>query len=349
MTRGNELTLAELVLRLGLGLEINSEALSKVPWADLLEVARENVLVVRTFERLCEMGVAPESEFKRAAENERVRIQATVSLIEATGEVCVEVGVPFVFTKAFSHFPDMGHDVDLLVLDSTDAVDRALQERFTARPASFSLANRIAGKTDYTIEGYPSPLEIHHARLGHVGEHSAFAEALIRQRRSLSISGITTYVPRSEDKIIIQVLQRIYAHMSISLSNVIGLVRAVREPLDWDYVIATAHEHGVIEGLRYLMGNLNNLCLQILDEDDWDPGILRLLRAGTSRDTHWSRGRYQFANLTVAGLYAHKLRALLSARRWSSAGRLCLLVPLAGVSAGRSVLRIANVRHDSRI
>ena len=317
--------------------DLDSAARQGVSWDVLLSVARKNVLVVRTWELLCKKGGTPGDEFARVAEEERARIGATVDLIEAVGKVCEDASIPFMFTKAFSHYPDMGHDVDLLVLDRAGDADQIIAGRIRMHPASSSLVNKVAGKTDYAVVGYPSPLEIHHGRLGQVGEHGAYAESLLQQRRAINMSSITTYVPRREDEVIIQVLQRVYAHRSMRLSNVIGVIQAIRESLDWDYVISTTQELGVFEGLRFLIGNLNRLCLELLGEDTLDPPVARLLGAGTSRSMKLQDGRYHFSRSAVIGLYARKLRTDLSTGRWGSAGRLCLLPPLAIMAGARTI------------
>ena len=337
----SESAAGQFVLRLFLDptTSIDSAACQGVSWDLLLSMARKNVLVVRTWELLCKKGGTPGDEFARVAEEENERIGATIDLIEAVGEVCEDARIPFMFTKAFSHYPDMGHDVDLLVLDHAGDADQIIAGRIRMHPASSSLVNKVAGKTDYAVDGYPSPLEIHHGRLGQVGEHRAYAESLLQRRRPIKISGITTYVPRREDEVIIQVLQRVYAHRSMRLSNVIGVIQTIRESLDWDYIISTTQELGVFEGLRFLIGSLHRLCLQLFGEDTLDPAVVRLLGDGTSRDMKLHDGQYRFARSVVVGLYARKLRQDLNTGRWGSAGRLCLLPPLAIMAGARTIAR----------
>ena len=156
----------------------------------------------------------------------------------------------YVFMKNFQHYPDMGDDIDLLVMDDKDKADQAIVKRLAAKPCRLSFLNQFGGKTQYSFDNNPICVEIHHGRMGRVGEHAIFPRFLMKNRVSAHLGGVCVFVPKPEDQFIIQVLQRVYGRLYLRISELAYSIAAMyRADLDWNYIVETSRVIGIYPGL----------------------------------------------------------------------------------------------------
>lgn len=314
--------------------------LGDVRWDVFLGLARKNVVLIRSYNRLEKLRVIPDAAFREAEIEEEKRIRCTVELIERISEICAQGGIAFVFTKAFQHYPDMGHDVDLFVLDRSKRADTLIAETLGVSPAKGSLLNWISGKEGYYIEGYPSPVEIHHGRMGHIGEHNAYPDILMKNRTSISIGGITTFVPCPEDQLVIQVMQRIYDYRYIRLSDVVHTLTTIREDtLDWDYVVRTTNQIGIFDGLCCYLSYMDQIHDSLFEKPLLSPEVRKMLILDGWGKVQFRGGHYRFPNVSVMRVYSKKFLAEVLSGNWEAVGRLCLLPPVAVLVGVRSLAR----------
>ena len=62
----------------------------------------------------------------------RQRVSEAFALARRIAEVCDARGIPALFPKVFQHYPDLGDDLDLLVVSPSRSVDTAILEGFRA-------------------------------------------------------------------------------------------------------------------------------------------------------------------------------------------------------------------------
>src|SRR5262245_52402588 len=104
MSTADEARLALLALRLLLD-EGSAEVAHDVDWSAFLTLARRNTVLIRLAARLSAIGVQPPEFWARAVEEERLRVQETIELIQAISSVCDSLSSDdFVFPKAFLHY-----------------------------------------------------------------------------------------------------------------------------------------------------------------------------------------------------------------------------------------------------
>jgi hypothetical protein len=303
-------------------------------WDVFVRVARDNVILVRSAAAFGELRVAQPAVFAEAAAQERRRVGRTVEWIGKISELCLQERVPFVFTKAFQHYPDMGHDIDLFVSDHSAGIDALLTRTLGASPIRGSLSHRTAGKTSYELSGCPSPVEIHHGRMGQIGEHTAYPAILMKNRRWTTVGGISTYVPSPEDQVILQALQRIYDHLSIRLSDVVHTVAALRAPLDWPYVVETSRRAGIFDGVCCYLTYVDQIHEAVFGTSVVPEALQPALGRHRWGSVQFKEGVYRFPTGSVVGrVYGAKFLAELRALNWEGAGRLALLPPLAVLAA----------------
>ena len=302
-------------------------------WRRLLSVTTSNVVLVRCRDAFVQLNIPMQREFAAAAATEQERIRETVSLIAKLMALCTSAGIECVFTKAFQHYPDMGHDIDLFVADRSQAIDTLMKDRFDARLLPGSFANWVSGKTGYQIPGRTTPVEIHHGRLGHLGEHERFARKVVARRRQVTVQGITVWVPSVEDQLLLQGLQRIYGHLTIRLADVCasaGLLR--RGDLDWDYIFATAEESGIREGFLFYLACIDEIVFSTTGRRLLLPNIPRSKTAVSFQEL------YRISMPSAAKFY---FLQMVSAGGGGDAGmlsRLALLPLCAGIAAARRIL-----------
>lgn len=312
--------------------KVSALQLGDVDWNFVLQLAQRNVITIRLFEALQDVGIAvPNRTYRNVVEAERARIRRMMELINRISEVLEREGIEYVFMKSFQHYPDMGEDADLLVLDRSSMVDLVIINSLRASVSKGSLSHKLAGKQGYEIHGYSSPLEIHHGRLGHVGEHSLYPKILTRNRQRIRLDGITTFIPSPEDQLIIQVLQRIYSHLCIRLSDVIHAVSLIRrEDLKWDYVLAITRRVGIFEGLCCYLSYITQIHKELFGTDAVPPEWREVLVRDCYGKVHFQGRHYSFpVALVLSKVYSKEILALVESWDGEGVARLCLLPPLA--------------------
>jgi hypothetical protein len=301
------------------------------------DFAAHQVVLLRVYEALINTKIPIESSVCALAQAESLRINRTLALIQELTNICDRNNISFVFTKAFQHYPDMGHDVDLFVMGNSKTVDKCLRSELTMCESKSSLLNFFSQKTAFLVDGYTSPLEIHHRLIGHLGEHAEFPKSLIRNRCRPEIDGVATYIPSREDQLILQVIQRIYGHRFMRLSDIIVSSKLIyKASLDWDYIINTTQSIGIYEGLCYYLRYINEVFRSIRDEmliDDY-----RFVDGNL--DINYGNGSYQIPLFSICGrLFFKKWVADMRHLNWTSAGRLACLPFFAFQVSTRNVIQ----------
>ena len=330
MSRPSEEALAAALLRLQLSREQprDRSVLRQSP-AETARVAARHVSLVRAVDRLEADGPVDEVLRRHAAE-ERARIAAVVTLTEQVAVGLERARIAYAFPKAWQHLPDMGHDLDLLVDARPPAVLRALLPALALSPGEASVAHWLAGKRQYVVHSSRTPLEVHHGRLGHFGEHAGFAR--------LALAGASTYRGpaavrefRPEHQVLLQVLQRMYGHFGFRVSDVIAAARSLASNLDWDLVIRTARQIGVYSALQQYVACVNRILVDhtgVALERVAAPALLQ----GRNRPVPYMRGMFRLFMADVAPLYARAFVTSVASCRWGASLRFILLPPVAIVS-----------------
>lgn len=324
--------------------------LNNAKWDVLLDVARENRVLIRIYERLVRLGVQPNEMYQQAVNEERKRIGRTIELMAKISKVFEAAGIDFIFIKNYQHYPDMGDDIDLFVRGHTNYADSVLISNFKASSCKRTLLHRIGGKTQYILEDWPSEVEIHHGRLGPMGEHTVFPKFMVGNRRTVDIDGVKLCVPSPEDQFIVQVLQRVYGRFYLRLSELVYAVNAISmETFDWEYIIETTKSIGIFDGLRFYLNCVGLIYQSVIDKS------LPLIRPelsvpGVPVKMKFSDFHYRLPLKTVARtLYMKKIFLDIRASRWVTVGRTCLLPFFAALAAFKAVAMGCSQKLGLRI
>ena len=341
MTAGCEEACAGSILRLLLDVAADPGTLSDREWAFWLGLAKRNLVLIRTADRLSERGVQLPDVFAEAVVRERQRIHQAVKLAREISQVSSRNNVPFVF-KAFHDFPDMGHDVDLFVPRGSWSVDELLERDLHAKAEKSGLVSRIAGTTGYVVNGYVSPVEIYHGRIGRVGEHSAYFDVLLRRRSTITIDGTAFYIPAPEDQLLIRMIQCLCVRQNIRLSDILSAIRAlVGGNLDWNGLIKTCRRTGLFGGLCCYLSCAEQIYAQLFGAELLPRPLRKTLTVGRWGQVKFRNGCYGFhGTWAIRKLYAQTFWAAVALGNWDCAGRLCLVPLVVAVGAARRVTNL---------
>jgi hypothetical protein len=305
----------------------------RTDWSGLLGVAQSNGVLIRAMERLDQLGAEPPPFVAEAVARERQRAATIRELMRTVDATLTAHGVAHVFLTRLDRHPDAGRDVDVLLLDRAPNADAELLDGLRATPLPRQVVDRIAGAARYQIAG--CELDLHHGRLGAVGEDTACARLLVRRARRRRVDDVEFFAPSPEDFMVLQGMRRVYARRGIRLADVVSTIRAVRrDGLDWDEVGATADRCGVLAGLHCYLGYVEQIHRAVFTAPLLPTALVRAFHLGGWGRVVFRNGSYRFPTLRVGGwLYLCKLGIKLARGSWDAAGRLCL-IPLLGAAAG---------------
>lgn len=167
--------------------------------------------------------------------------------------------------KTGDHFPDQGHDIDLLLADNGDTAERIMREELGASRLERSVSEVLSAKSNWRCG--PTTVEMHVGRLGQVGEHRRLAEEIFGHRRQARIGSLDASVPSAEGRMILAMLQRIYRHFNFRICDVINVASLVEdESLSWETLWRLCRESGVDHGVGLGIAMVADQ-LSRLDED----------------------------------------------------------------------------------
>jgi len=293
-------------------------------------------VLIRLAQRFERLGIQPAAVFYTAVARECERVATTIEVMRQVGEACTRHDIDFIFPKALQHYPDMGADVDLLVLSRSADVDRVILQHVPAEARGRDLRSRVANATVYRVAGCPSLLDIHHGRLGVLGEYTALPAVLVKNRQPARVDGLRGFVPSLEDQIMLQGLERVCGRRSLRLADVVFTVATLRLALDWDYILGTTRELGGLHALSCYLSYVDQAYQRCFGSALLPPELRQeLILDGWGR-VEFGSVRLQFPAVRAnARIYLHEFDAMIASRNWAGAGRL-LLLPLVAASAGWS-------------
>lgn len=305
--------------------------------AEILELAKANGVLLRAARRLGRRRRDLPVQFETAVAAEEHRAASLLALIKRIAELCTEHSVPHVFLTTLEGYPDVGRDVDVLVLREPAGARQSWIDPLGGKPLRQDLSDRLAAAARYETDA--GEVDVHTDRLGRVGEDAAFARAVVARRRLTPVGEIEFFGPAPADTLVLQGMRRMYTRRGIRVSDIIATVRVVRRAdFEWSEAFATAKRFGALEAVNCYLGYVERVHHDVLGTPLLPPKITQRITA-----SRWGRigsrhGSERFPTAPVsASLYLRKLSASIASRRWATAGRLCLLPVLGATAAVRSV------------
>jgi hypothetical protein len=329
---------ASIILRLLLDGVCPPNEQPHIIWGDLLHIAAQNGVLIRVVDQLETIGLEPRHFFSAAVKEMRARNKRKLFLITRITERCVEANIDFIFPKAFQNYPDMPGDIDLYLAQHSTAVDSVVLSGLHVKPLKRHLRNRIDGTSNYMIRGCESVLEIHHGRIGMLGEHTWYVGQIIENSRYVRAETDEFLMPSPEDQLILQGLQRVVQRSYLRLSDIVCTISLLRRnALNWNYIFRTVNDLNIAYGLTCYLSFVEQIHRETFDSSVLPPRLMRSMRRQYS-SIQFKDGFYRFPRLKVGSRgYAYKFCSAIIAENWAVARRLSLLPVLALSTAVRKL------------
>jgi hypothetical protein len=300
-------TYASIILRLLLNDVIDPAEERTIVCGDLLHIAAQNGVLIRVVDKLEKMGLGRRHFFSASVREMRARNQRKLELIGRIGEGCVEGDIPFIFPKIFQNYPDMPGDIDLYISPRSPHADAVILRGMCAVPVRRNLRNRIDGSANYRMPGCDSLLEIHHGRVGMLGEHKFYVNQIIENGSWIKVEGQDFLISSPEDQLILQALQRVVQRSYLRLSDVVSTITLLRQDvLDWDYILKNVKElntfYGLASYLSFVEQIYSNTFTSLLP-----PDLMRSVVSKRHETIAFRDGFYRFQRLRIGSRgYANK-------------------------------------------
>ena len=329
---------ASIILRLLLNDVIEPVEERTILWGDLLHIATQNGVLIRVVDKLEKMGLEPRHFFSASVREMRVRNQRKLGLIGRIGKGCVEGDVQFIFPKVFQNYPDMSGDIDLYISPRSLDVDAVILRGLRAVPVKRNLRNRIDGTANYRLPGCDSLLEIHHGRVGMLGEHKFYIKQIIEKGRCVRLEGRDFLIPSPEDQLILQALQRVVQRSYLRLSDVVSTITLLRrDVLDWNYILKTVKDLNTFYGLGCYLSFVEQIYGETF-KSLLPPDLMRSVISKRPGTIEFREGFYRFQRIRVGSRgYANKFCSAVLSENWAVASRLSLLPVLALTTISRKL------------
>lgn len=338
MMMEQEQAYASIILRLLLNDAMEAVENRTILWGDLLHIAAQNGVLIRVVDKLEKMGFEPRHFFSASIGELRARNQSKLKIIGRIGKQCVEGDVRFIFPKVFQNYPDMSGDIDLYISRRSLDADAVILRGLRAVPVKRNLRNRIDGTANYRLPGCDSQLEIHHGRVGMLGEHKFYINQVIEKGQWVRLEGGDFLMASPEDQLILQGLQRVVQRSYLRLSDVVSTITLLRQNvLDWNYILKTVKDLNTFYGLASYLGFVeqiySNTCSSLLP-----PDLMRSVVSKRPGTIEFREGFYRFQRLRIGSRgYANKFCSAVLSENWTVASRLSLLPVLALTTISRKL------------
>lgn len=322
-----------IILRLLLNGDLDANESRAMLWGELLHVAAQNGVLIRTVDQLHAIGLEPRHFFYAAVQEMRARNQRKLTTIARISERCVEANVDHIFAKALQNYPDMGGDIDLYLTSRSTNVDSQLLRGLKATPIKRNLRNRIDGTSTYWLAGCNSLLDIHHGRLGMLGEHKLYIGRIVERAARVSVEYEDFLAPSLEDQLILQAMQRVVQRSYLRQSDLLATVKVLRRhDLDWNYILNSAKGLNIFHGLGCYLGFVEHIHRGVFGKRLVPKTLRKAMISSKTTSIEFKNGFYRFPRLVVGSRdYANKFCSAVLSENWSVASRLSLL-PVLGLT-----------------
>ncbi len=307
---------------------------------EFVELADANHVLVRAFEVINRLaGNLGENDIQAWAVSvltvERQRVSAALARLEQVCDALEEADCKTVVMKTLDHLPDLGNDLDLVVVGDRKNLLQVFTKHFNAHVEARSWGDRLANKWNFALPGLRESIEAHVGRLGQTGEHTLLAQRFIARRVRVNINGNSFFMPAPEERIYAATLQRMYRHFYFRVCDILNAAAVVESgKLDFAELRRGAQLSGIWPGVASFLsivsgyvhqyrGTPLNLPLEVLNA------------ASVSADKIYTRARFLRLPLLpyAARLYTRQLTETAFRGDVPATLRLSLLPPLASAAA----------------
>lgn len=231
---------------------------------DILFFLKENKILIRFNDLLIKNNISLNINIERDCKKELERIRHNKKMINAIAKSLKNYQKNLIFFKNFQHIPDMGDDIDIMVLNNYLEIKNKLIKDFSLVEKKQTIFNRLASKC-MLIDGHNGiEIELHNGRLGRFGEFKC-SDDIINLCKMEEEHGV--YVPSQEFQLIINIIQRLYTRSYIRISEILFLKLNLSSNFNWKLAERIAYRFGIVKGMDFYVKIINSLFVSDSNEN----------------------------------------------------------------------------------
>ena len=184
--------------------------------ARIIQYIKENKILIRYVDKLLDSDIKLDCVLEKEYNLEKIRVNKLEGVIYKINKLLLPFKNKFMFFKNFQHYPDMGDDIDILILDDYDNIKSYLINSLDVHELSPTMINKIAGKSMLISNDKSYEIELHNKKLGRFGEFDMTNinfNTMTQDCRGLNL-------PKIELALVINIIQRIYTRSYLRLSEI---------------------------------------------------------------------------------------------------------------------------------
>jgi hypothetical protein len=186
-----------------------------------LKLAEKNKVLLRAAPLLD----APDGVVKKA----KMEADEAMRLYDLMSDEFEQIGVPFVVIKSFDSLPDIGHDLDFLLPDSSEfrKAEKLLLGKMKVRPQPLTHCDKLVGKFSCFLPGFDHDFELY-PTISQLGEEHVEPSNILKGRKIERIEGKSVWVTSDKDRVLIRIIHAMFRHNFLKLSDIIDFESLMR-------------------------------------------------------------------------------------------------------------------------
>jgi len=200
---------------------IQKHTLRPVDKNRFLKLAEKNKVILRAAPLLG----APDGVVKKA----RMEADEAMRLYDLMSDEFEQIGVPFVVIKSFDSLPDIGHDLDFLLPDSSGfrKAEKLLLGKMKVQPQPLTHCDKLVGKFSCFLPGFDHDFELY-PTISQLGEEHVEPSNILKGRKIERIEGKNVWVTSDKDRVLIRIIHAMFRHNFLKLSDIIDFETLMR-------------------------------------------------------------------------------------------------------------------------
>ncbi len=228
----------------------------KINYSDeILYFLKENKILVRFCKLLEKNKIEIDKILKNEYKKEKLRIVKNIEMMRHISTSLIDYDQDFIFFKNFQHYPDMGDDIDIMILRNFKSIKNKLLKDFSFHERKQTIFNKLANKYMLIEKNKKLEIELHNSKLGRLSEFSFNINLeKLYQKNELSFN-----TPVKEFQLIINVIQRLYTRSYIRVSELLFLKLNTTDNFDREFAETIAKKLDVLKGLNLYFKVIDSL------------------------------------------------------------------------------------------
>jgi hypothetical protein len=237
-------------------------------------MARRNKVLLRSSKKIFESGILPnfKKQFSDIIKKEHNRLDYNLNVLNSIHKKFELENINFTVMKTLDNVPDIGNDIDLIVLkDDIDKANIILENDFGGIPKlelsktpgeTKSVCDKLVGKRLYycqkfesSNEGLIPQVEIYPG-FSQLGEEYIQTSDIIKLRKSVMINNFKFFIPSVEHRLLISCTHGLFRHGVIRISELHNSLNWFNEKIDWDLLDHCIKKSGVVYSFKIFLNHI---------------------------------------------------------------------------------------------